>query len=59
MFLSLLTSPWENDILNFLTYRVSNGMVEGINNAIKTLKREAYGFRNFQHFRARIFVNFL
>lgn len=50
---------WKNDILNFFTYRLSNGMVEGINNAIKTLKRNAYGFRNFQHFRARILVKFL
>ncbi|PSJ75402.1 hypothetical protein C7N43_19190 [Sphingobacteriales bacterium UPWRP_1] len=45
--------------MNFFTYRVSNGIVEGINNAIKTLKRVTYGFRNFQHFRARILVNFL
>jgi transposase len=50
---------WKNDILNFFTHRITNGIVEGINNAIKTLKRNAYGFRNFQHFRARILVNFL
>jgi transposase len=50
---------WKNDILNFFTHRVSNGIVEGINNAIKTLKRVAYGFRNFEHFRARILVKFL
>jgi transposase len=50
---------WKNDILNFFTYRISNGIVEGINNAIKTLKRVAYGFRNFNHFRARILVNFI
>ncbi len=50
---------WQNDILNFFTDRVSNGIVEGINNAIKTLKRVAYGFRNFSHFRARILVNFI
>jgi len=50
---------WKNDILNFFTYRISNGIVEGINNAIKTLKRVAYGFRNFDHFRNRILVSFL
>jgi transposase len=50
---------WKNDILNFFTYRISNGIVEGINNAIKTLKRLAYGFRNFEHFRNRILVNFI
>lgn len=52
-------NTWKNDILNFFTHHISNGIVEGINNAIKTLKRVAYGFRNFQHFRARILVNFL
>jgi len=50
---------WKNDILNFFTCRLSNGIVEGINNGIKTLKRVAYGFRNFQHFRTRILVNFI
>ncbi|MFN0204034.1 MAG: transposase [Bacteroidia bacterium] len=34
-------------------------MVEGLNNGIKTLKRVAYCFRNFQHFSARILVKFI
>jgi transposase len=56
---SSFNQTWKNDILNFFTYRISNGIVEGINNAIKTLKRVAYGFRNFDHFRNRILVSFL
>ncbi|WP_084761845.1 transposase [Spirosoma spitsbergense] len=43
----------------FFSTRHSNGLVEGINNAIKTLKRVGYGFRNFEQFRERILVNFL
>ncbi len=27
--------------------RITNGVVEGINNKIKLIKRSAYGFRNF------------
>lgn len=50
---------WKNDILNYFNQNISNGIVEGFNNGIKTLKRVAYGFRNFQHFRARILVKFL
>lgn len=50
---------WKNDVLNFFNTRLSNGIVEGINNASKTLKRVAYGFRNFQHFRLPILVNFI
>ncbi|WP_448520174.1 transposase [Rhodoflexus sp.] len=45
--------------MNFFTYRISSGVVEGINDAIKTLKRVAYRFRNFDHFRSRILVHFL
>ena len=31
----------------------TNGPIEGINNKIKVLKRNAYGFRNYYHFRNR------
>lgn len=34
-------------------------IVEGMNNAIKTLKSLAYGFRNFDHFRNRILLSFI
>jgi transposase len=52
-------NSWKNDIINFFKYRCSNGIVEGINNKIKTLKRNAYGFRNFQNFRLRIITKFI
>lgn len=51
-------TAWQNDVLNFFTHRVSNGIVEGINNVIKTIKRQAFGFRNFLNFRAKIMVYF-
>ena len=35
---------------------LSNGSLEGINNKIKVIKRTAYGFRNFNHFRLRILL---
>ena len=31
-----------------------NGLAEGCNNKIKVLKRNAYGYRNFERFRKRI-----
>ncbi|MEM9886602.1 MAG: transposase, partial [Bacteroidota bacterium] len=37
----------------------SNGIVEGINNRIKMMKRRAFGYRNFQAFRTRVLVEFL
>ena len=34
----------------------SNGTIKGINNKIKVLKRNAYGYINFTHFRNRILL---
>ena len=51
--LRMLTN-WEVYILNAFDCHFSNGSTEGINNATKTLKRAAFGFRNFHNFRARI-----
>lgn len=47
---------WRPYILNAFDIHLSNGFTEGCNNAIKTLKRLAFGFRNFSAFRARILL---
>ena len=54
-FLKTLTR-WKEFILNYFLKRISNGILEGMNNLIKTLKRQAYGYANFQHFRLRILI---
>ena len=49
---------WKIEILNsFIRFgdkRLHNGYIEGINNKIKVIKRIAYGYTNFTHFRNRI-----
>lgn len=45
---------WQQEILNYFDYRITNGFVEGKNNRIKTIKRMAYGYRNLDNFRLRI-----
>jgi transposase len=45
---------WEKYILNSFTCPYTNGFTEGVNNKIKVLKRNSYGVRNFERFRARI-----
>ena len=45
---------WQNGILNTFDYHYTNGFTEGCNNRIKVLKRNAYGYRNFNRFRNRI-----
>ncbi|MDR0114959.1 transposase, partial [Enterococcus faecalis] len=39
-----------------LNYSCSNGPLECLNNHIKVLKRNAYGFRNFYNFKLCILV---
>jgi len=45
---------WSKGILNSFDYPYTNGFTEGCNNKIKVLKRNAYGYRNFNRFRKRI-----
>ena len=44
-------------IENSLTYDYNNGLIEGINRKIKTIKRTAYGYKSFYHFRAKILIS--
>ena len=50
---------WMHQIANYFCHRTTSGIVEGINNKIKLIKRRAFGFRNFEHFRIRVIVAFL
>ena len=49
---------WADRITNYFLKRTTSGMVEGINNKIKLIKRRAFGFRNFEHFRIRVMAAF-
>jgi len=50
---------WLDNITNYFLRRTTSGVVEGINNKVKLIKRRAFGFRNFEHFRLRVIVAFL
>ena len=49
---------WKKEIVNsFIRFgerKLHNGYIEGINNRIKVIKRIAFGYQNFTHFRNRI-----
>ena len=45
---------WFSGILNSFETPYTNGFTEGTNNTIKVLKRNAFGYRNFNRFRNRI-----
>uniref|UniRef100_UPI001CDAB1DB ISL3 family transposase n=1 Tax=Ligilactobacillus salivarius TaxID=1624 RepID=UPI001CDAB1DB len=41
---------------SFVLPKLTNGPIEGVNNHIKVIKRIAYGYNNFKHFRLRILL---
>ena len=43
-------------IVNALQFPYSNAKLEATNNLIKLIKRNAFGFRNFENFKKRIFI---
>lgn len=45
---------WYTGISNSFSTSITNGFTEGCNNKIKVLKRNAYGYKNFNRFRNRI-----
>jgi len=42
-------------LLNYYFFRISSGLVEGLNNKIKTLKHQAYGFQNIVYLRLGLY----
>lgn len=45
-------------ICNYFLSRTTSGVMEGINNRIKLIKRQGYGFVNFDNFRSRLLACF-
>ena len=43
-------------ILAYYDHRISNGPLEGTNNKIKTMQRQAYGFRDHEFFKLKIYA---
>ncbi len=42
-------------VLAFFDFPISTGPLEGTNNKIKTLQKQAYGFRDMEFFKLKIF----
>jgi transposase len=47
-----------DSICNYFLSRTTNGAMEGINNRLKLIKRQAYGFMNFDNMRNRFLACF-
>ncbi len=49
---------WWDEFLNYFINGVTQGFVEGINNAIRATIRRAFGFRNFNIFRLQVLAQY-
>jgi len=54
-FADTLEEHWQG-ILAYYDHKISTGPLEGTNNKIKTLQRQAYGFRDMEFFRLKIYA---
>ena len=48
-------AAYRTGLLNYFDHRITSGAVEGLINKIKTLKRQAYGFRDAEYFKLRLY----
>jgi transposase len=47
-------SAHRTGVLAYFDHRISTGPLEGTNNKIKTMKRQAYGYRDMEFFKLKI-----
>ncbi|OPX94793.1 MAG: hypothetical protein A4E58_02448 [Syntrophorhabdus sp. PtaB.Bin006] len=47
-------AAYRSGILAYYDFPISTGPLEGTNNKIKTMKRQAYGFRDMEFFKLKI-----
>lgn len=47
---------WFSEIVGYFEQGTTNGVIEGINNKLKLIKRSGYSFRNFENFQLRCFI---
>lgn len=40
-----------NNLLSFLVWKISNGVVEGLNSKIQAVKSNAHSYRSFESYR--------
>lgn len=50
-----ILAAYRTGLLNYFDHRITSGAVEGLVNKIKTLKRQAYGFRDLEYFKLRLY----
>ena len=50
-----ILANYRSRLLSYFDHKITSGAVEGLVNKIKTLKRQAYGFRDMEYFKLRLY----
>ncbi|MGD9504177.1 MAG: transposase [Syntrophobacteraceae bacterium] len=53
--LAKILADYRTGLLNYFKNRISNATTEGLDNKIKIFKRQAYGFRDMEYFKLRLY----
>lgn len=48
---------WFGEIVGYFEKRTTQGVVEGINNKLKLIKRSGFGFNNFDNFLSKVVIS--
>ncbi|WYL95971.2 MAG: transposase [Gloeotrichia echinulata IR180] len=48
---------WFGEIIGYFERKTTNGVVEGMNNKLKLIKRSGFGLRNFRNFEIRALLS--
>ncbi len=48
---------WFGEVAGYFERKTTNGVVEGINNKLKLIKRSGFGFKNFRNFEIRALLS--
>jgi transposase len=48
-------ASFKTAILNYFKFRITNSVTEGVVYKIKTLRRQAYGYRDMEYFKLRLY----
>ncbi len=52
--IAAILGGFRSRMLAYYDFQISTGPLEGLNNKIKTMKRQAYGFRDREFFKLKI-----
>jgi transposase len=45
---------WRDELVNYFTFKITNGFTEAMNNTAKLVQKRGYGYKSFRNYRLRV-----